>query len=175
MKSEFLNIAVIGGGYWGKNLIRNFANAERCNLKYVCDLDENVLDKHKRDFPYIQASSNIDEVLSDSTVDAVAIATGSPTHFELAKKVIEAGKHVYVEKPLALRSAEARLLVSTAERNRLKLMVGHLLEYHPAVTYMKKLIDSPRTMEGTSVKSVSSRSPAMMTSASVRPMPAPSA
>ena len=142
MKKDSLNIAVVGGGYWGKNIIRNFANAKRCNLKYVCDLDENVLDKHKKDFPFIKTSTNINEVLSDSNVDAIAIATESPTHFELAKKAIEAGKHTYVEKPLALRSTEAKLLVNAAEENKVKLMVGHLLEYHPAITYMKRLVDS---------------------------------
>jgi len=137
-----LNIAIIGAGYWGKNLVRNFATAHRCNLKYVCDLDESLLAKNKASFPFIKVSTDFDEILCGNEVDAVVIATGAALHFTIARKAIEAGKHTYVEKPLTLKSSEAKILIDLAERNKVKLMVGHLLEYHPAVTYTKELIDS---------------------------------
>ena len=142
MDKDSLNVAVIGAGYWGKNLVRNFATAKRCNLKYVCDLDESTLARHKRDFPFIEVSTSFNEILCDDEVDAVVIATESPTHFEMAKKAIEARKHTFVEKPLTLKGSDTKNLIDMASQNKLKLMVGHLLEYHPAVTYMKNLIDS---------------------------------
>ena len=137
-----LNIAIVGAGYWGKNLVRNFATAQRCNLKYVCDLDESLLAKHKAGFPFIRISTDFNEILCDNEVDAVVIATDAPLHFTMVEKSIKAGKHTYAEKPLTLKSSEAKILIDLAERNKVKLMVGHLLEYHPAVTYMKELINS---------------------------------
>jgi predicted dehydrogenase len=141
MSEDILNIAIIGAGYWGKNLVRNFATAQRCNLKYVCDRNENILAKHKANFPFIQVSADFDNVLCDSEVDAVVIATEASAHFEIAKKAIEAGKHTYVEKPLTLKASDAKVLIDMAKQNKARLMVGHLLEYHPAVTYLKNLID----------------------------------
>jgi len=141
MHKNKLNVAVIGAGYWGKNLVRNFATAKRCNLKYVCDVNENLLTLHKRNFPFIEPTVNIDTVLNDKELDAVAIATPVPEHFELACKALQAGKHTYVEKPLTLRASESEELVTLANETGLKLMVGHLLEYHPAVTYLKEMID----------------------------------
>lgn len=141
MSEDILNIAIIGAGYWGKNLVRNFATAQRCNLKYVCDRNEKILAKHKANFPFIQVSADFDNVLCDSEVDAVVIATEASAHFEIAKKAIEAGKHTYVEKPLTLKASDAKVLIEMAKQNKARLMVGHLLEYHPAVTYLKNLID----------------------------------
>lgn len=141
MRDKKLNIAVIGAGYWGKNLVRNFATAKRCNLKYVCDVNENLLTLHKRNFPFIEPTVNVDTVLNDKELDAVAIATPIPEHFELARKALQAGKHTYVEKPLTLRASKSEELVALANETGLKLMVGHLLEYHPAVTYLKEMID----------------------------------
>jgi predicted dehydrogenase len=142
MGKNSLNVAVIGAGYWGKNLVRNFATAKRCNLKYVCELDESTLARHKRDFPFIEVSTSFDEILCDGKVDAVAIATETPAHFEMAKKAIKARKHTYVEKPLTLKASDAKVLIDLARRKKVKLMVGHLLKYHPAVTYMKNLIEN---------------------------------
>lgn len=142
MAKDSLNAAVIGAGYWGKNLVRNFATAKRCNLKYVCDLDESTLARHKTNFSFIKISTSFDEILRDKEVDAVVIATESHTHFEMAKKSIEARKHTYVEKPLTLKASDSKVLIDMAKRNKVKLMVGHLLEYHPAVTYMESLINS---------------------------------
>jgi predicted dehydrogenase len=141
MSDDVLNVAVIGAGYWGKNLVRNFATAKRCSLKYVCDINANVLTMHKRSFPSIQTTPDVEVVLNDPQVQAVVIATPVPTHFEIASKALQAGKHVYVEKPLTLRAAHARGLIEMAKQTRLKLMVGHLLEYHPAVTYLKEMLD----------------------------------
>jgi len=141
MGEDVLNTAVIGAGYWGKNLVRNFATAKRCNLKYVCDLDKKLLAIQKKSFPFIKTATNIDEILDDREVNAVVIATGVPSHFQIAQKSLEADKHTYVEKPLTSKAAESKILVELAKEKKLKLMVGHLLEYHPAVTYLKAMID----------------------------------
>jgi len=142
VSKDILNVAIVGTGYWGKNLVRNFATANRCSLKYVCDQNEKLLAVQKETFPFIATSTNLEEVLRDSEIDAVAIATDATTHFEMAKKSIMAGKHTYVEKPLTLKASEAKVLIDLAKRKRIKLMVGHLLEYHPAVTYIKDLIEN---------------------------------
>src|SRR4030042_326109 len=141
MSENALTVAVVGAGYWGKNLVRNFATAKRCSLKYVCDLDKKVLAAQKKSFPAITTTDNLEEVLGDGEVNAVVIATAVPTHFEIARKSLEAGKHTYVEKPMTLKAADAKTLVELAQDKKLKLMVGHLLEYHPAVNYLKEMID----------------------------------
>jgi len=142
MREDVLSVAVVGAGSWGKNIVRNFATAKRCNLKYVCDLNEKLLAVQKRNFPFIETTTNIEQVLTDSEVDAVAIATDVPSHFRIAQKSLEAGKHAYVEKPLTLKAADSRVLVELARGKGLKLMVGHLLVYHPAVNYLKEMIDT---------------------------------
>lgn len=144
MREQVLNLAVVGAGYWGKNLVRNFATAKRSNLKFVCDLDEKVLAAQKKSFPAVQTTTNLDDVLGSSDIQAIVIAVDVPRHFEVAKRCLEAGKHIYVEKPLTLKVSEARVLVELAGRKNVKLMVGHLLEYHPAVNYVKDLIDTGR-------------------------------
>jgi predicted dehydrogenase len=141
MNNSKLGLTVIGAGYWGKNLVRNFATVKRCNLKYVCDLDENLLKHHKRNFPFIETTTDFDSLLGDKELDAVAIATPVPTHFEIASKALKAGKHTYVEKPLTLKAAQSKELIALAKEKGVKLMVGHLLVYHPAVTYIKEMID----------------------------------
>jgi len=135
-----LNVAVIGAGYWGKNLVRNFATTKRCSLKYVCDLDKNVLAAQKRNYPYIKTSASVEDILGDNEIAAVVIATDAGTHFEIARKSLEAGKHTYVEKPLTLKASDSKALIGLAKKKGLKLMVGHLLEYHPAVSYLKEMI-----------------------------------
>jgi len=142
MSEDVLSVAVVGAGSWGKNIVRNFATAKRCNLKYVCDLNEKLLAVQKRNFPFIETTTNIEQVLTDSEVDAVAIATDVPSHFRIAQKSLEAGKHAYVEKPLTLKAADSLVLVELARGKGLKLMVGHLLVYHPAVNYLKEMIDT---------------------------------
>lgn len=139
---NMLGITVVGAGNWGKNLVRNFAGLTDVELKYVCDLNEKTRKTMSKLYPQAKVTDNIQEALDDSAVDAVVVAVDAPYHFELAKKALEAGKHTYVEKPLTLSGKESKELVDLAESKGVKLMVGHLLEYHPAVNYIKDMIAS---------------------------------
>lgn len=140
-----LGIAVIGAGNWGKNLVRNFAAIEDVELKYVCDLSEKVRQSMTGLYPRATVTDDIDSTLKAPDVDAVVVAVDAPHHFSVAVKALEAGKHTYVEKPLTLSVEEADKLVKLADKKNCKLMVGHLLEYHPAVQYMKDMIASGDT------------------------------
>ncbi|NIP28890.1 MAG: Gfo/Idh/MocA family oxidoreductase, partial [Phycisphaerae bacterium] len=140
MGENALSVAVVGAGYWGKNLIRNFATTARSNLKYVCDLDEKRLAIQKKNFPFIETTKDFHKALSDREVEAVVIATEVPTHFGIAQQSLEAGKHTYVEKPMTSTADESKKLVDLAKEKRVKLMVGHLLEYHPGVNFLKEAI-----------------------------------
>jgi predicted dehydrogenase len=137
-----IGIAVVGVGHWGKNLVRNFAGLADVELKYVCDLNEKIRKTMSGLYPRATVTDDYDAVLADSAVDAIVVAVDAPYHFELAKKALEAGKHTYVEKPLTLSSSDSKELVDLAAAKSLKLMVGHLLEYHPAVNFMKDMITS---------------------------------
>lgn len=136
-----VNVAVIGAGGWGKNLVRNFAGLKECRLKTVCDLNEKTLAGHKAAFG-VATTTQADEVLKDTEIEAVVVATPAPSHFDVARQALESGKHVYVEKPMTLSVADAESLVALAEKQNRKLMVGHLLEYHSCVRKLKELIDS---------------------------------
>ena len=131
-------IGVVGLNYWGPNLVRNFDALT--DLTWVCDLDETHLDPIAARYPHARATKSFDEMLSDEALDAVVIATPVPTHYALAKQALEAGKHVFVEKPPAMRAAEMDELVSLAAAKDLVLMPGHLLLYHPGVLKLKELI-----------------------------------
>jgi len=135
-----VNLAVIGAGNWGKNLVRNFAGLKDCQLAYVCDLDESVRSAMGELYPEAAILDSVDPIFSDESIEAVVIAVDAPHHYALAKRSVEAEKHTYVEKPLTLSSDEAAELVDLAERKKRKLMVGHLLEYHPAVNFIKQMI-----------------------------------
>jgi len=137
-----IKVAVIGCGYWGPNLIRNFIQIPESKVKYCCDLDEEKLKRIKSLYPEPKVTKNYQEVLNDPTVEAVAIATPVYTHFELAKQMLEAGKHVFVEKPLTRTSQEARELIKLAKKKGKVLMVGHTFLYTAAVNKLKELIDS---------------------------------
>ncbi|MDI6717046.1 MAG: Gfo/Idh/MocA family oxidoreductase [Actinomycetota bacterium] len=137
-----VNIGVIGYGYWGPNLVRNFYQIAESNLTFVCDLNPDNLKKVRALYPKVEVTKDVDDVLNNSSIDAVVIATSAITHYELAKKALLAGKHIMVEKPLTLSSKTSRDLIETAERQGCILMVGHLLVYHPAIEYIKKLVDS---------------------------------
>lgn len=137
-----VNIGVIGYGYWGPNLVRNFAQMPQSNLVACCDLNPDNLKKVELLYPDVSVTQDIDDLLNNPSVDAVVIASSAVTHFELAKKALLAKKHVMVEKPLTLSSSTARDLIDIADKEGLTLMVGHLLEYHPAVGYIKGLIES---------------------------------
>jgi predicted dehydrogenase len=135
-----VTIGLVGVGFWGKNLARNFAELTR--LKWVCDMDDAKLDAVRARYPGTQTTSAYEQILEDPDVDAVAIATPVVTHAELAKRALQAGKHVFVEKPMALRTSEAEELVELAEERNVVLMPGHLLLYHPGVAKLKELVDS---------------------------------
>jgi predicted dehydrogenase len=137
-----VTVAVVGAGGWGKNLVRNFSALPDCRLKTVCDLDPAKLAQAKAADSRLATTRELSDVLTDLEVEAVVIATPAPTHFETARRCLEAGKHVYVEKPLTLSVADAENLVALAEKSGRQLMVGHLLEYHPCVLELKRLITS---------------------------------
>ena len=133
-------IAVAGLGYWGPNLARNFDDLGA--LTALCDLDAELRERFAARYPQARMFADFDELLADDTVDAVVIATPVPTHYDLARRALEAGKHVLVEKPPAMRAAEIDELVALAAERNLVLMPGHLLLYHPGVRKLKALIDS---------------------------------
>jgi UDP-2-acetamido-3-amino-2,3-dideoxy-glucuronate N-acetyltransferase len=132
-------VAVLGCGYWGKNLVRNFH--ELGSLRTVCDPRKEALDEAGSKYK-VQTVSCVDDVLSDPEVDAVVIAAPAVQHYDLARRSIVAGKDVYVEKPLALHAEEGRKLAALAAEQRKILMVGHILQYHPAILELKRLIQA---------------------------------
>ncbi len=137
-----INVGIVGLGYWGPNLMRVLSRLPRVRLKYGCDLDEGRRSKQARLYPGTLFTGDFEELLSDDELDAVVVASPSPTHAGLARQVLLADKDVFVEKPLALSPGDAEQLVKLAtERSRI-LMVGHLLEYHPAVSRLKALVSS---------------------------------
>jgi len=141
MSNEQVRLGVVGLGGWGKNVVRSFSGRTNCDLAYVCDANPRTLDRHRQLYPQTTATDRYEQVLDDDSVDAVALVTPAPAHFEMAKAALLAGKHVYVEKPMALTTAHAEELAELADRENRKLMVGHLLEYHPAVSLIKQQID----------------------------------
>ena len=138
---ESVRIGVVGLGYWGQNLARNFAAIAGCERAWLCDASPDALDSLAPSFPGVRTTGNLEDLLNDPELDAVALATPVPTHSELAIRVANAGKHCFVEKPLATTAAEAEEAVAAAEGAGRILMVGHLLEYHPAVDRLKELLD----------------------------------
>lgn len=137
-----INIAVIGAGDWGRNLVRNFSQLENACLKAVVDTDDKRLKYVMTTYPGISTTTKLAEVLDDPIINAVVISSPAVMHYQMVEAALQAGKHTYVEKPFTLKSAEAQKLVDLARAKKLVLMVGHLLKYHPAVTYLKDLIDS---------------------------------
>jgi predicted dehydrogenase len=142
MSQDRLRIGVAGLGYWGPNLARNFAAIPGCELAWCCDGDAAARERAAARFPSAATAASLDELLDDPALDAVALATPVPTHAELAVRVLEAGKHCFVEKPLAQSVADAERVVAAAQASGRTLMVGHLLEYHPGVQKLKELTDS---------------------------------
>jgi predicted dehydrogenase len=137
-----LRVAVVGLGYWGPNLARNFAALAGCELAWCCDASETMRRRYEAAFTSARFTHDLDEVLADDTLDAVVLATPVPTHAALAQRVLAAGKHCFVEKPMAQSVADAEAVVAAARPADRVLMVGHLLEYHPGVVKLKELIDS---------------------------------
>src|SRR5262245_27951474 len=133
-------IAVVGAGYWGVNHIRNYS--ELGALAVVCDTSRASIDAISARHQGVRTESDLERVLVDDSINGVVIATPAETHYSLARRVIDAGKHLLVEKPLALNVDEGQRLVELAESRGVILQVGHLLEYHPAVLRLAELIKS---------------------------------
>jgi len=134
-----IKVACIGAGYWGKNLIRNFHSIGA--LHTICDGVDEVVKKFQEQYPDVLVSANYDDVLKNSDIGAVSIATPAETHSDLIQKALKAGKHVYVEKPLCLDEIQAKECIELANELGLTLMVGHLLWYHPMVLEIKRAVD----------------------------------
>jgi predicted dehydrogenase len=141
MKST-VNIGVIGYGYWGPNLVRNFYETPTATVKTVCDFSPELLAKAKTRYPSIQVTNNSQDLFADPTIDAVVIATPVSSHFDLAMAALKAGKHVLVEKPMTATTEQALRLIDEAERRNLVLMVDHTFVYTGAVQKMRELIDT---------------------------------
>jgi predicted dehydrogenase len=142
MSSDPLILAQIGCGYWGPNLLRNFSGLPNCQVRYVVDASAERRAFVRANFPRTAAAECCDIAFDDPEVVAVIIATPAATHFSLAKRALESGKHVLVEKPLATSVSEVDELARCADQRRLVVMAGHTFIYNPAVRYVKKLIDA---------------------------------
>lgn len=136
-----LAVGVVGCGYWGPNLIRNFYENEQVELKYVCDLLPDKLAKIARRYPTVKTTVNYQDLLNDPELSAIVIATPVRTHFRLAQQALSANKHVLVEKPMCMTSAECEALVALADERKRTLMVDHTFAYHGAVTRIKDEIN----------------------------------
>jgi predicted dehydrogenase len=135
-----VTVGQAGLGYWGKNLVRNFD--ELAELKWLVDAAPEVRAQFARRYPQAQLTGSFDDLCADPELDAIVIATPVPTHYALAKQALEAGKHVFVEKPPAMRTSEMAELVGLAEERNLVLLPGHLLLYHPGVQKLKSLVET---------------------------------
>lgn len=139
-----INIGVIGYGYWGPNLVRNFAEIPGAQVRTVSDFKPELLAKVQDRYPTIKVTTNCQDIFADSQINAVAIATPVSTHFDLALAALQAGKHVLVEKPMTATSEQAFRLIEEAERRNLVLMVDHTFVYTGAVRKMQELVASNR-------------------------------
>jgi predicted dehydrogenase len=134
-----LNVAVVGAGGWGRNLVRVFAGLDGCVLRAVCDLNPKVIAAQQKLLPGVVVTSDLSALLADSGIEAFVVAADAGAHHPIAKSALLAGKHVFVEKPLTLDVVQAQELTVLARARNLRLMVGHLLVYHPAMTVIKEL------------------------------------
>jgi predicted dehydrogenase len=137
-----LRVGVVGLGYWGPNLARNLAGLEGVELAWCCEEREERRERFAPVFRQARLTADLDDLLDDSALDAVVVATPVPTHAELAIRVLRAGKHCFVEKPLAQSVADAERAVNAAREAGRVLMVGHLLEYHPGVRRLREIASS---------------------------------
>ena len=139
---EAFGIGVVGCGYWGPNLLRNFHENPDCQLVAVFDLNPKRLAWAKAHYPHVRTTFEVEALIASPDIHAIAIATPIQTHFELAMRCLKAGKHVLVEKPLAHRSDLARQLIAEAAKRELVLMVDHTFIYTPAVRKIRQLVDA---------------------------------
>jgi predicted dehydrogenase len=135
-----INLGMVGLGYWGPNLLRNFTQLDGCRVKTCCDLDEDALKRLKTQYPDIETTNDYLSLINDPEIQAIILAVSAVKHYDLAKLAIQKNKHVFVEKPLTLKVSHAEELVQLSLENNVKLMVGHLMEYHPAVEKLKQMI-----------------------------------
>jgi predicted dehydrogenase len=142
MEETMIQVAVVGVGGWGKNLARTYYQIPECSLKYICDLGQQKLEQLRLQLPGTALTTRFDDLLEDPEVQAIVIATTAATHYSLCKAALQAGKDVFVEKPFVLDLAQAKELIQIATQEDRILMVGHLLEYHPVINRLKRMIDS---------------------------------
>jgi predicted dehydrogenase len=138
--ADKITVAVVGCGYWGPNLVRNFLSLQHCRVKWVCDRDPKRLAHMKELYPSVEAVKEFEPIVWDEETDAVVIATPVNLHYELARKSLEAGKHTFVEKPMAQTAEQANELVQLAARRKVTLMVGHTFIYSAPVRRIKEII-----------------------------------
>jgi predicted dehydrogenase len=135
-------LGLVGAGKWGGNWLRTLAGLPEVNLRWCCDLNESLLAKVRQNYPHVPTTTTFDDLLRDPATEGLVIASIAPTHYPLAKKALEAGKHVLVEKPMTLTATDAVEQNRVAARAGRTLMVGHLMEYHPALPAVRRLIQS---------------------------------
>lgn len=141
MNRKNINIGVIGCGYWGPNLIRNFNSLQNCTVKSAAETKPGRQEFIKKEFPGVIVTDDYKSILKDGSIDAVCIATPVKTHKDISVEALNSGKHVFVEKPMASSSKEAEEMIAAAEANNKKLAVGHVFQFAPAVRAIKRLID----------------------------------
>jgi len=140
--TNVVRIGVIGYGYWGPNIVRNFFNAQNATVVAVCDLNPKSLERVRKTYPFLQLTTDPADILTSPDIDAVAIVTPISQHFPLAKKALENGKHVFVEKPFTRTSAEAEELILLADTKKLVIMVDHTFLFNAAVRKIRELVDN---------------------------------
>jgi predicted dehydrogenase len=136
-----INIGVIGYGYWGPNIVRNFSSIDGTRVIGICDSDQQAMERARRSYPHAATTRDCNDILASPEVDAVAVITPVSTHFDLARKALENGKHVFVEKPFTATVAQAEELITLAERKKLTVMVDHTFIFTGAVRKIKQLIN----------------------------------
>ena len=137
-----LQLALVGTGHWGPNILRSFENTGRAEVRFICDLDAARLERLAARNPRARTTTRVEDIFRDGEVDAVVISTPVTSHYELSRQVLEAGKHLMVEKPITRTSSQARDLIALAERQGRVLMVGHVFEYNATVQALKGIVDS---------------------------------
>jgi predicted dehydrogenase len=135
------SVGMLGAGRWGGNWIRTLAALPGTQLRWVCDVSPAPLEKIRATYPHVKTTTRLEDLLEDPTLDGIVIATIAPTHFDVARRAILAGKHVMVEKPMTLTTHESVELTDLACLHHRVLMVGHLLEYHPVIRHIRNMID----------------------------------
>jgi predicted dehydrogenase len=137
-----VRIALVGYGYWGPNLVRNLVELPTAEIAVICDGQQEALDRARRRYPGVRTTERFEDLIEDPAIDAIAIATPISTHFDMARRALEAGKHVFVEKPLAASSEQGVVLAELAESSSLVLMPGHTFLYSPPVNMIREMIEA---------------------------------